>query len=453
VVTKEAPGPDQETEGSSEYSRTIGEPTSESGNIRLNLDEVLDCLGRAEGEFTAVCHRPIGGTFTSSVVKSLDASAEVKSLPSKECIWFSVNPTAGPERHNQGRGRERDVTRWAALYLDVDVKDGAFPDLDKGAEFVGVLSDMIGTRPSVVIHSGHGLQPVWPIEDGELDTDEKWGRAYRLSRRFGRLAARVAGDFSASLDNVSDLTRVLRVPGTANWKDPEHPAEACAVRDSGGPVTVDRVEEFLDEWAPEIDSDAPVSGEAVSSPDSWMFAQATCPYVAKMVRSWEQESDRPRSGRHQWAMTRCVRLAAAYRLGCVTADDLNGSLVALEVALTRWCQEVGVPRDVALDEVGSAFRWAEARVATFTDERTWQELGNHTHSGLWQGAGADHAEFWELTDTLRHTRDFARARRVSPWAMLGVALARVVATVPPSVQIPPLVGGRASLNLYIGLVG
>ena len=37
--------------------------------------------------------------------------------------------------------------------------------------------------------------------------------------------------------------------------------------------------------------------------------------------------------------------------------------------------------------------------------------------------------------------------------MLGVGLARVVATVPPSVQIPPLVGGRASLNLFVGLVG
>jgi hypothetical protein len=240
-MTKEAPATDGETEGRSGYSRTIGEPTSESGNIRLSLDEVLDCLGRAEGEFTAVCHRPIDGEFTSSVAKSVDASARVKSLPEKECIWFAVNPTAGPERHNQGRGREREVTRWAALYLDVDVKEGAFPDLDKADEFVGVLSDMIGTRPSVVIHSGHGLQPLWPIEGGELDTEVAWARAHRLSRRFGRLAARVAGDFSASLDNVSDLTRVLRVPGTTNWKEPTDPAHAHAVRDSGGPLTVDQV--------------------------------------------------------------------------------------------------------------------------------------------------------------------------------------------------------------------
>ena len=37
--------------------------------------------------------------------------------------------------------------------------------------------------------------------------------------------------------------------------------------------------------------------------------------------------------------------------------------------------------------------------------------------------------FWELTDTLRHVRDFAHARLVGYWAVLGVALARAVAKV------------------------
>jgi len=61
-------------------------------------------------------------------------------------------------------------------------------------------------------------------------------------------------------------------------------------------------------------------------------------------------------------------------------------------------------------------------------------------------------EFWESTDTLRHVRDFARARRAGPWSSLGVCMARVVAAVPPTVQLPPLVGGNATLNLFVGLV-
>ena len=215
------------------------------------FDGLLDTLGRVHGEYTAVCHRSTGSLVSSSVVDSANASALLSSLPHWADVWFSANPTAGPARPDQGFGSERQVTRWAALYQHVDVND-AFPDLDKAAEFIGALSAMVGTRPSAVIYSGHGLQPLWPVEDGDLDTDEKWCRAYRLTRRFGRLANRVARDFAANLNKASDLSRVLRVPGTTNWQDPANPGPVYAMSDTGGPLTVDRVEEFLDEWAPEI---------------------------------------------------------------------------------------------------------------------------------------------------------------------------------------------------------
>lgn len=69
------------------------------------------------------------------------------------------------------------------------------------------------------------------------------------------------------------------------------------------------------------------------------------------------------------------------------------------------------------------------------------------------GRGGFAEDFWCQTQSLVHVRDFARARMVSPWAMLGVSLARVVASVPPSVKLPALVGSYASLNLFVGLVG
>jgi len=216
MTKKESPGRDQRTGGDSQNanSSSLGPDATAGEDERITLDEILESVGWQDGEFTAVCHKPVGGKFSSSVVESVNASARVESLPGQSDTWFSVNPTAGPAREGAGRGNERQVMRWAALYLDLDVKEGAFPDLDKAAEFVSALSEMVGSRPSVLIYSGHGLQPLWPIEDGQLDTEEKWTRAYRLSRRFGRLANRMASDFSASLDNVSDLARIVRVPET-----------------------------------------------------------------------------------------------------------------------------------------------------------------------------------------------------------------------------------------------
>lgn len=393
MLQQAAPGPDQRTGGDPQNvnGASVFHPAVGTSASSLTLADILDTLGRDEGEYTAICHRLVRGTFSSSVVDSASANAAVSALPGDGNVWFSLNPAAGPARRCAGRGGEQQVTRLAALYLDVDVKDGAFPGLDKAAEYVTALSEMVGTRPSVLIYSGHGVQPVWPIDDGELDTADKREQARRLSRRFDRLARRVADDFSASLDNVSDLARILRVPGTTNWKDPAKPVPAYAVRDCGGPLTVGQVEEFLDAWsdsrelvlsgtAPIICRDQPMMGATISPVDGWVFGRTTCAYVAAMVRSWGKPSDEPRSGRHQWAMTRCVRLAAAYRLGCITQRGLHEALMVLRSALEQWCQVVGAPRHLAEDEVGSAYQWAEARVATFGQNRVRSELGHHQHS-------------------------------------------------------------------------
>jgi hypothetical protein len=61
--------------------------------------------------------------------------------------------------------------------------------------------------------------------------------------------------------------------------------------------------------------------------------------------------------------------------------------------------------------------------------------------------------FWKSRQVLEHIHTFARARIVAPWALLGCVLARVLVTVSPQVQLPPLTGGRASLNLFVALSG
>lgn len=48
---------------------------------------------------------------------------------------------------------------------------------------------------------------------------------------------------------------------------------------------------------------------------------------------------------------------------------------------------------------------------------------------------------------------WARARCVAPWAVMFGVLLRAAACVPPNVQLPPVIGGRASLNLLCAFVG
>jgi len=62
-------------------------------------------------------------------------------------------------------------------------------------------------------------------------------------------------------------------------------------------------------------------------------------------------------------------------------------------------------------------------------------------------------EFWQARDVLARLHDFAQASQAGPWAVLGAALARMTASMSPAVMLPALTGGRASLNLFVALVG
>jgi hypothetical protein len=74
-------------------------------------------------------------------------------------------------------------------------------------------------------------------------------------------------------------------------------------------------------------------------------------------------------------------------------------------------------------------------------------------TGVGGAAAVDEEAFWASREVLLRVRTFARARRCSPWAVLGVVLARVITVTPPFVVLPALVGSYASLNLFVALVG
>jgi hypothetical protein len=60
---------------------------------------------------------------------------------------------------------------------------------------------------------------------------------------------------------------------------------------------------------------------------------------------------------------------------------------------------------------------------------------------------------WDARPVLRHLHDFARGRRVAPLAVLGVALARIVAATPSNIVLPAIIGGDGTLNMFVAFVG
>ena len=93
-----------------------------------------------------------------------------------------------------------------------------------------------------------------------------------------------------------------------------------------------------------------------------------------------------------------------------------------------------------------------------TPDNWWEQIGepdDDPYSSVTpeERQESDLEDFWKTRPVLEHIHTFARSRLVAPWAVFGAVLARVVTATPPSVQLPPVTGGHASLNLFVALVG
>jgi len=144
------------------------------------------------------------------------------------------------------------------------------------------------------------------------------------------------------------------------------------------------------------------------------------------------------------------------------ADEVRASLVAAFLARPIPAGEsVGKREREALATVASGWRWGWTHPAEALADRPAHddEEGQPVSAQTTEDApavevlpdDAEVPEFWEASGFLRSLRDFARARRVGPWALLGAVLARAAASVPPTVVLPPTRGAVASLNLFVAL--
>lgn len=141
---------------------------------------------------------------------------------------------------------------------------------------------------------------------------------------------------------------------------------------------------------------------------------------------------------------------AYYRMGRLVPEHLT--IDTIRETLREAGRACGLPDDeitmVLRDDETSAARAGQ------TNPRHVEPLTDLPEVTVLPDLDSDaEALFWASRDMLKHLHDFARARRVSPWAVLGVAMARMVARTPYQVCLPPTVGGKASLNLFVGLVG
>lgn len=215
---------------------------------------------------------------------------------------------------------------------------------------------------------------------------------------------------------------------------------------------------FFDLWDAKPEA-APRRARTVASdsPVPVLPAGGATPYAAAALRSECEDLARVQEGTRNAELNK-----SAYRLGQLVGAGYI-SAIPVKVALAEAARATGLPdREIETvlrdDPTGAINRGAaEPRYV----ETTWTAVEAPPVTVLEvQGSTSvpdltedEEDTFWNSRPLLAHLRTFARARTVSPWAVLGVTLARVIVKVPTQVCLPPIIGTKASLNTFVGLVG
>lgn len=345
-----------------------------------SFTDLLAVLGRTEPTIRLGMQQP-GGEFTSAAIDQQYLDTVVERAPGN--LWFEVNPSS--HVGDKGRTSAADVTRLVALWADLDYKEGGLGGETVVLEVIDDLSRAIGSKPAATVHSGGGKQPFWVISDGDI-TDENRARVAGILKRWGVLVKRFAAEHGGTADSVYDLPRILRVPGTKNWKyDPPRPVDVT-FRDKDVTYTLDEIAEMLDDWGVvDIETDA---GIIVSPFAEWEWADEDCRFARQLHDEIIQQQV---TARHPWALAKATQIFELVREGGCTEPTFLVLQNVLAERLRALASTQQPTRDVSDQELNGLFAWARLKAQQVSNTSLADDLGNHVHESFEVMLAADMA--------------------------------------------------------------
>jgi len=336
--------------------------------------ELLKLLGR-EDETIRIA-RGKEGVFANSPIVYEKIPDALDVLNANEYnAWFEINPSNF--NRETGRSNADDITRLTALYADLDfkAKPNGMSSWHEAMEVVEALSSIIGFQPSAIVHTGGGIHPYWPVLDGEVDDINRADMIKRL-KRWGALVKLTAASHGGDADSVYDLPRILRVPGSLNWKESTPRPTKVDIYPGIGKVDIAWIDEVLDEYQITVDM-VDDSHSVVSPMEGWDWAETNCQFFDTAKR--EIETSLPTS-RHHWALKWSAMLHGMVRNGCVTEEGFY--FLRDQVFIPRFeelLQIQGTPRPVGPQEMREVLKFGALKAQGWGKQKLSDELRGHEH--------------------------------------------------------------------------
>ena len=430
------------------------------------------------------------------------AAAVAARLGEGCCVWHGV-ATRRDRLGGGQRGGGADCLDLPGLWLDVDTAGLNHADstrLPPDRDAARQLLDAFELSPTVVTDTGGGLQAFW-LFDRPRPAQECGPLLTRWQATWEGLAA----GRGWHIDNVADLARIMRTPGTFNRKGTAEgrPAQPVAVIEAhcDRRYTVDDLDLWLDQ--------APTPPAATQGPQRqpWddsqrpgdAYNQATDAASILLGLGWVHEHTDGSGDRHYTRPGKDPRNGASATVYAddghttIWSDTVAAQYPGIEVrrpydafglfaalfhggdfaAATRTlsAQGYGPPRDEYVD-LGGPLCLGEAKSGITADGARWasvEYLAIVNDDGTWDVvAGAEAviaetrtgdsppvipAEWWDRFTPgrpwLTGVRQMAQAREmVNPDSLLVTVIARAVAAVDWRIKTPNVGQGPGTLNIH-----
>lgn len=207
---------------------------------QARIDMALTFLNLMFGAVSTVVERIFGYLWTkqdkatypfavsNSAERAVMAKKAIELSDTGFDVYFGVNlMNEAPARN--ARVKAEYVTLQTATIADIDILGGEHTDPNKYPADLEAAKEFLPFPVSLKVDSGYGLHPYCIYSTPIIVTAENRSDVTKRNKKFIDAIRSRAGKYAKAVDSVHDLPRVLRMPGTYNYKLGKENAPLCHI--------------------------------------------------------------------------------------------------------------------------------------------------------------------------------------------------------------------------------
>jgi hypothetical protein len=203
----------------------------------LDFFEFLYQSARPDGCLTAWAKQTKTSRHFPGADGFAEAAAYIQTLVNVQMDAYYGVGLRRPGLQSHQRGGKADVSLLPGFYLDVDIADvigaHAASNLPTTVEAACAIVEMCVFEPTMLVHSGHGLHAYWLFTRPLVITPAEAAKINAASRTFQAAIIDRAKAQGSHVDQTGNIDRVLRPPGTMNFKIKDAPRPASVLLSDG----------------------------------------------------------------------------------------------------------------------------------------------------------------------------------------------------------------------------